>query len=164
MGSYLSAYVFYGQPIEEGGELPWDEDEPTGDGVDDTERWWMNQHGYTLTNPTPWNGEGGWRDDLDESDRDRVYAAWKEERETWAAANPLPFTIEYVGVMDYATQFLAVPGSNVIQSLGRQERFDPAVISTAAFEAAIEPFRLFVAEHNLPTDGDLGWWLTTSYG
>ncbi len=152
MGSSTDGQICYGKHV--GDQVPWYKEEYDYDILN----WWLD----TLFVPScesPWNDEGGWIEDLSDSERARVYQAWRAEKEAWLREHPLNVEVINVCSDECPDYIIAVPGSVMTANRGEPVKLDPEILFTRPPDEAILKMRVFCI--NLQLEGPEGWFLSS---
>lgn len=168
MGMYLSNTVRYGFPISDDSEedLPWAKFGKEDDPDEGILNWWMDKHNYVMRAINPFTPEGEYAEGFD---RDSNTSAWFNERKAFEVAYPIPFEIEYTGVMDYPSKFIRVSGMNGSTVYSHGALINPQHLLDCIEEhkdeiAALKAI-VFDETNPIPVDDEeLSWYALSSYG
>lgn len=119
MGVSTDGIICYGIALEEGIELPWDNDEWDND----EEEWWMYEVcGYQ--NPFElFDKRGNWIPGM-ENDEEK-HRQYYDQRREFREAHPIPIKVVRHCSGEYTMYIIAVPRTVLVASRGYPESFDP---------------------------------------
>jgi len=157
MSQNTDGQICFGILLEEGTELPWDEDDECGYG--DVEEWWMELNGYTPPFEIWEKNSAEYLSDITSEMRDQYY----EHRRQWKKANPVPVELVNYCSSDYSMYILALPETCINANRGYPLPFEPNDLVVSS-ERAIELVR-FCGKYDI----DIGeeyprWWLSSYWG
>lgn len=154
MSTSTDGQICFGILIEEGGDLPWEDDEYGGYPED----WWEEINGYQKPFEI-YDEKGGRLPNITENMVDEYYAHNRQ----WHKDNPLPFELVNYCSCDYPMYILTLPETRMNANRGYPEPFEPNDLVVSA-ERAMELVH-FCEKYGI----DIGeeyprWWLSSYWG
>jgi hypothetical protein len=159
MSVSTDAILFYGWCIEEGTELPWDDEKYDGD----IDEWWRAVNGY-VPPFEPFDDDGGGYAEGFSEDDPRV-DEYFEHRRAWDEDHPLPFELVCHCSNECTMYGIAVLGTNVTASRGYPKRVRRSHVSlTKRILRELDKTIVACVKHGVELKGPPKWWLCSYWG
>ena len=155
MGVSTDGQLCFGYLFEEGFEFPWD-DEQFEDGYED---WWKHINGYENPHEDPFTDDGEWKEGFSrDCPKTEIYYDYKRK---WESNNPFPVEIINYCSYDCPMYIIAIPETCKSNRRGYPVEVDPA---TLVVPEQLQRFKDWFEEHNIETEGEPKWWLSSFWG
>ena len=156
MGVSTDGIICFGIALEEGTELPWEDEKYDGE----IEEWWREITGFK-DEWNPWTEDGEYRDGIDHNDP--RFEKYYEDRRDWLKTHPIPVVPVNCCSHDYLMWILAVPGTVLRCARGYPSEFDPFTTLKATPSQAAD-LLIFCREYGIELeDGAYPKWYLASY-
>ncbi len=148
MGVSTNGQLSYGVLLEEGVELPWDQDEEDIDG------WWLNILDYK----PPFEAYTDEGERLPEMTDEKI-SEYFAHRRKFIEENPLPVTVVNVCSCDYPMYMLAVPGKEYSAHRGYPEEINPDDMKVNPLDT--KRLLEFCEQYGIEFEKGPGWFLSS---
>lgn len=151
MGVSTNGQICYGVLLEDGAELPWEQEE----GGQDIDDWWRNQTGYVPSKPV-YDGDGDRLQGITQDDIEAYYA----ERRKWDEAHPCPVEMVNVCSGDCPIYIVAIPSTVKSARRGYPEKID--VQADFALDPKLEiELCEFCVKYGIEYEDSPAWYLSS---
>ena len=155
MGTLTDGIICFGIALEEGTELPWENEKYDCE----IEAWWREITGFK-DEWNPWTEDGEYQEGV-ESDDPR-FERYFEDRRDWLKTHPIPVVPVNCCSHDYPMWILAVPSSVLECSRGYPTEFNPLDRIVSSIEA--RDLVDFCTEHDIDMESGPKWYLASYWG